>query len=60
MEIKYRRKKTKPIELWTKIANDFNSGMPAEEIAKKYKHKNGKRYSRGHVYWVLKQLQTLN
>lgn len=59
MEIEYKRKKRQPLQMWLSIAADFNSGVPAEEIAAKHKHKNGKEYTRGHVYWVLKKLQEL-
>jgi len=54
MEIKYRGHKDrteKARELWLRVATDYNGGMSAEEIAKRY----GK--SRIWVYFALRKLR---
>ena len=50
----------KAIPQWIKIANEYNSGIPVPEIAKKYTNPHtGKQYTEAYVYWVLKRVQTL-
>lgn len=60
IEIKFKTKKSRPVKLWLEIANDFNNGeLSADEIAQKYKHKNGKSYTRSHVYYIIKELEKM-
>lgn len=60
MDIKYQgheRRKRRAMDLWLRVATDFNAGMPAKDIAKRYTNpKTGKTYTREHIYWILKKL----
>lgn len=62
MEIKLRghKKQTdRAIELWLRIATDLNAGLDPVQVADKYINPNtGKKYTRQHIYWVIKQLKT--
>jgi hypothetical protein len=47
------------MELWLRVATDFNGGMRAKDIAKRYTNpKTGKPYTREHIYWILNKLKT--
>lgn len=47
------------MDLWLRIATDYNNGLPAKDIAKRYTNPvTKKHYTREHIYWVLKQLNT--
>jgi len=62
MEIKYQgheQRKRKASDLWLRVGTDYNGGMPAREIAKRYTNpKTGKHYTREHIYWILNKLKT--
>lgn len=56
---KHNTRRKKSIDLWLRIATDYNGGMTAKDIAKRYTNPITKKpYTREHVYWVLKQLAT--
>ena len=42
------------------VAADFNAGIPAAEIANRYRNPmTGQNYSRTHIYWILKKVKQL-
>ncbi len=46
------------MDLWLRMATDYNGGMSAADIARRYTNpQTGKQYTREHVYLVLKKLQ---
>lgn len=64
MEIKYHKhehRKARAMEVWKKIAEEYNSGKyTAEQIRKHYTNpQTGKPYSRGYIYWVLKKVEQI-
>lgn len=64
MDIKYHQhslRKERAKDVWMKIAEEYNTGKyTAGQIAKHYTNpQTGKPYSRGYVYWVLKQVEAL-
>lgn len=60
MEITYQKhsnRKRQAIDLWLKMATDFNAGIPAKAIAKRYTNPyTRKPYTRGYVYIILRKL----
>ena len=71
MEIKYqghKNRKEKAIEIWRKIARDFNGDpangikpVPADKLRLRYTNpKTGKSFSRSHIYYVLRKLQEID
>lgn len=62
MYIQYHRhtkRSKKALDLWLRIATDYNNGIPAKDIARRYTNPITKKpYTREHIYWVLKQLST--
>lgn len=44
---------------WINIAEDYNSGMSATKIAKKYKNYNGQHYSVGRIYSIISHLRNM-
>lgn len=63
MEIKYQKhtmRKKQARDFWIRVATDFNGGIPASKIAKRYTNpKTGKPYTREHIYYILKQVKTI-
>ena len=63
MKIQYqghKRRTERAMELWVKVATDYNAGMSPEQIRNRYENpKTGKPYSRGYIYWVLNKIKTL-
>lgn len=63
MKIKYqghKRRTQAAIELWVKVATDYNAGFSPEQIRHRYTNpKTGKPYSRGYIYWVLNKVKNL-
>lgn len=61
MEIKYQyqeKRKQKAMAFWLKVAEEFNSGIPAQKIAKRYTNPlTGKPYSASNIYYILNQLK---
>jgi hypothetical protein len=48
------------MELWVKVATDYNAGMSPEQIRNRYTNpKTGKPYTRGYIYWVLNKIKAL-
>jgi hypothetical protein len=46
-------------QFWLKVATDLNAGFTPDEIAERYTNpKTGKKYTREHIYWVIRQLKT--
>jgi len=62
MQIQYQRhtkRRNRSMDLWLRIATDYNNGIPAKDIAKRYTNPVTKQhYTREHIYWVLKKLNT--
>ena len=60
MEITYQKhskRKKKAIEFWLKVAKEYNDGLTAEVIAKKYTNPLTRRnYTRAHIYWILDRI----
>jgi DNA invertase Pin-like site-specific DNA recombinase len=57
MDIKYHKhtkRREKAVDLWVHIANDYNAGMTAIEVARRY------NCTRSHVYWVLKKMPSIS
>jgi Mor family transcriptional regulator len=55
---KHDKRKKQSKSFWLKVVADFNHGMSAAEISKKYKNPHTKKhYTREHIYWILKKLQ---
>lgn len=63
MKVQYqghKRRTEHAMELWVKVATDYNAGMSPEQIRHRYTNpKTGKAYSRGYIYWVLKKVKTI-
>lgn len=56
----FQKRKKDALEFWLRVATDYNAGMTPTEIAKRYRNpKTHKRYSRGHIQWILKKLRTI-
>jgi len=50
-----QRKKQAQI-FWEMVLADYNAGMTAQEIARRYRNPyTGKYYSRQHIHWILKK-----
>lgn len=62
MQIQYQlhnKRQKKSTDLWLRIAADYNRGISAKDIAKRYTNPMTKKhYTREHIYWVLKKLNT--
>lgn len=60
MEIKYHnhtKRKKEAMDLWLRVATDYNNGLSATKIAKRYTNpKTGKPYTREHIYFILRKL----
>lgn len=61
MDIKYQghgRRSKRAISFWLQVAQEYNDGIPPEEIAEKHINpKTGKPYTREHIYWILKRVK---
>lgn len=54
---KHGKRKKQAVTFWLQVAEDYNNGMTAEQIAKKYKNPlTSKNYTRAHIYWILARL----
>lgn len=64
MRIKYQghnRRKAQALEFWEKVVADYNAGMTAAEISRRYRNpRTGKFYTREHIYWILQQMRENN
>jgi hypothetical protein len=55
---KHAKRTQRAIDLSLRMAADFNAGMSAKDIARRYTNPYTKKpYTREHVYLVLKRLQ---
>lgn len=61
MEIKYQKhdqRKKQAKDFWLRVATDYNGGLSASKIAKRYTNpRTGKPYTREHVYFILKRIK---
>lgn len=43
-------------KFWQQVVADYNAGIPAQEIAQRYRNPlTGKHYTRQHIYWILQK-----
>jgi hypothetical protein len=57
---KHSNRKQRAREFWLQVAADYNAGMSAATIAQRYANPDtGKKYTREHIYWILRKVATL-
>lgn len=57
---KYKIRKKRAVDFWLKVAADYNSGISATDISKKYINPvTNKHYTREHIYWILKKINKI-
>ncbi len=63
MDIEYKghdERKQKAREFWLKVLTDYQSGMTPVDIAgRNLNPKTGKKYSREHIYYILRRLRNM-
>lgn len=53
-------RKERAREFWMRVATDLNSGMTPAVIAKRYRNPaTGKRYTREHIYWIIRTIRKM-